>query len=96
MNREKVKKDAYEDGQDFRRENPDVDCSEPNPSGGWTDALLSAATCTELCHEYGIPTHEVDTNGSICEECADDDQWSEFLDTWETDAQRGWEDAKDE
>jgi hypothetical protein len=96
MNREKVKKDAREDGQRFRWENPEVDCSEPNPSGGWTDALLSAATCTELCHEYGISTHCVETNGSICEECADDDQWSEFLDTWETEAQRGWEDSKDE
>jgi len=96
MNREKVKKDAYEDGQRFRWENPDIDCSKINPSGDWTDALLSAVTCVELCREYGIPTHDVETNGSICEECADDDQWSEFLDTWETEAQRGWEDARDE
>jgi hypothetical protein len=96
MNREKVKKDAYEDGQNFRCENHDIDCSAPNYSGGWTDALLSATTRVEICHEYGIPTNDVETNGSICEECADDDQWSEFLDTWETEAQRGWEDAKDE
>jgi len=96
MNREKVKKDAREEGQDFRMEYPDVDCSSFQHCGDWTDALLGVMSCVEICHEYGIPTHEVETNGSLCEECADDDQWSEFLETWDTEAQRGWEGAKDE
>jgi hypothetical protein len=93
MDTDKVKKDAYENGQQFRWDNPDIDCSELSPNGGWTDALLSADDCVNLCLKYEIPTHEVETNGTISEECDDDDQWSEFLDIWESECQRGWKDA---
>lgn len=83
----KIKDAAFEDGQCFRNENPNIDCSEPSSNGGWTDSLLSAATSTELARDFGIELDEDDE--------WDTDEWDQFLTIYEAEAQRGWEETID-
>ena len=77
----KIVTDAKEHGAVYYRDNPEIDCSQPNPSGGWTDAVINAAGSDEIRAEYDIRNNR---------------DWSRFLTLYETCAQAAWEEEKGE
>jgi hypothetical protein len=87
LNIEKIKKDAYEEGQEFRRNHPDSDCSQPDPAGGWTDGTINAIGSEEFAREYGVT---IDDDGE-----KDSDEWDQLLNLYEAHAQKGWDEALD-
>jgi hypothetical protein len=84
----KLVKDAVQDGKQYRWDNPEIDCSEPSPHGGWTEAIINAIGSEQFCEDYNIPYSR--ENGP------DEDVWDEALELWEKHAQLGWENAYDE
>ena len=71
--------DAEYHGYTYFRDNPGIDCSQPNPAGGWTDAVINAIGSSDLRTEYGI---------------RNEDEWSDFLSIYETNAQKAWLEEK--